>query len=192
MTNTLIIATNNVHKVEEIQAILTGYQCLTLKEAGLQLDVEEDQDSFSGNALKKARALAAKTNLPVLSDDSGLCVEALQDAPGIYSARYAGEKATDQDNYQLLLTKLQKEENRNARFVCCLAFIRNGLEYVFEGNLHGTIALQPSGNQGFGYDPVFIPRQYTETLATLGSEIKNKISHRKQALQQLFAFLQAD
>lgn len=191
--NKLLIASNNAGKVNEIKSMLPHLQVFSLKDAGIDVDVVEDKDSFSGNALKKAQEIAKlHPEYWVLADDSGLCCNALNGAPGIYTARYAGENATNADNIEKLLKALKDENDRSAHFFCALAFCRDGLSYVFEGKVDGQIAHKIEGDGGFGYDPVFIPTTYQNTFAELDSGIKKKISHRNEALKKFMAFIADD
>lgn len=193
----LYIATGNAHKVVELQKMLSedvpGIQVLSAKELGGMPEVDENADSFVGNAFIKARALNEKSQgEPVLADDSGLCVDALDGAPGIYSARYAGKGATDEENRKKLLTVLKgiPATERSAHFACVLAFIdSDGSEHSFSGKCHGSLTFEEQGDGGFGYDPIFQPDGYSETFGVLSSETKNKLSHRAKALQELVQFL---
>lgn len=190
---TLVFATGNQKKLKEAREILKDfYEVKSIKEFD---DVEdnwvEDKETFSGNSLIKARAVFGQLQLPVIADDSGLSVEALNNEPGVYSARYAGENASDQDNLELLLSNLGNEENRTARFITAISYINNdGLEYLFDGEILGSITHEPIGENGFGYDPIFIPKGYSETFAQMDAEQKNSMSHRGKALQALLAFLE--
>jgi XTP/dITP diphosphohydrolase len=189
----ILLASNNQGKIAEIKALLPQYEVFGLKDIGVDIDVVEDKDSFEGNALKKAQEIGeAYPEYWVLADDSGLCCEALDGAPGIYSARYAGENADSEDNMYKLLNELEGNENRSAYFICVLAFYRNGLSYLFDGKVFGTIAKGKSGNKGFGYDPLFIPEGYSETFADLPSRVKKEVSHRANALDKLMTFLNDD
>lgn len=189
----ILLASNNHGKIAEIKALLPQYEVFGLKDIGVDIDVVEDKDSFEGNALKKAQEIGdAYPEYWVLADDSGLCCEALDGAPGIYSARYAGAKANSEDNMAKLLTALEGNENRSAFFMCVLAFYRSGLSYLFDGKVYGTIAKKKSGEKGFGYDPIFIPEGYSETFADLPSTVKKEVSHRANALVKLMAFLNDD
>ncbi|MGM0587031.1 MAG: RdgB/HAM1 family non-canonical purine NTP pyrophosphatase [Bacteroidota bacterium] len=191
----IILASRNPHKLEELQSVM--------REAGIPIqwisaldidglpEVEEDQDTLEGNALKKAREVATQTGLPTLADDTGLEVDALDGRPGVYSARYAGEEATYQDNVDKLLEDLQdvSVHESTARFRTVIALVLNGEEHTFHGTCEGHIIKQAAGEGGFGYDPVFRPLGYEETFAQLDPAVKNRISHRGHALQKLIAFL---
>lgn len=183
----LLIATNNQGKVKEIKAILGGFydEIVSLKDAGLSLEVEEDGDSFEANAVKKAREAAVLAQCDALADDSGLCVDALFGAPGIYSARYAGEDATDEQNNQKLLASLEGQTNRAARFVSVVALVSGDQVTTARGEVCGIIAHAPSGHGGFGYDPLFFVPELGQTFAEISAEVKNGLSHRARALAAL-------
>lgn len=183
----LLIATNNAGKVREIKAILSGFydEIVSLKDAGISLEVEEDGDTFEANAIKKAREAAIAAGCDALADDSGLCVNALDGAPGVYSARYAGEHATDEMNNEKLLESLQGVSDRAARFVSVVALVSGSHVTTARGEVHGVIAHQPSGNGGFGYDPLFFVPELGQTFAQIPQETKNSISHRARALAAL-------
>ena len=184
----LIIATNNQGKVKEIKAILGSFydEILSLKDAGIVADVVEDGNSFYENARKKAVTISEMVDGDVLADDSGLCVDALDGAPGIYSARFSGEDATDEKNNAKLVSLLQGKEDRTARFVCALVMANNGGEKIYvEDSVEGEIIDVPQGENGFGYDPLFYVKQYEQTFAQIPAEEKNKISHRAKALKKL-------
>ena len=183
----LIIATNNAGKVAEIKAILGGFydEILSLKDAGIALEVVEDGETFTENAVKKAREAANITGCDTLADDSGLCVDALCGAPGVYSARYAGEGATDADNNRKLLAALEGIEERGAKFVCAMSLCKDGKIITAYGEVAGTITQAARGEGGFGYDPLFLITEYGQTFGELPADIKNRISHRSNALAAL-------
>ena len=184
----LIIATNNQGKVREIKAILSGFydEILSLKDAGINHDVVEDGNSFHENARKQAVEISEMVDGDVLADDSGLCVEALDGAPGIYSARFSGEGANDEKNNAKLLSLVKDKENRRAWFVCALVLANGGKEKLYvEEKAEGRIIDEPKGENGFGYDPLFYVEEYGQTFAEIPAEIKNKISHRAKALGKL-------
>ncbi len=184
----LIIASNNQHKISEIKAILQGFfsDICSLKEAGIDHETVEDGATFAENAMKKAREIAEISHAYALADDSGLCVDALDGAPGIYSARFAGEHGNDQKNNELLLKKLQDSKNRAAHYVCSVALVApNGKSFTAEGILSGEIAWAPRGAGGFGYDPLFLIQDLGKTAAELSAAQKNAISHRAKALEKL-------
>ncbi len=191
----LIIASNNAHKVTEIKAILSGYfgEILSLREAGIELDVAEDGETFEENALKKAReVLAASGADAALSDDSGLAVDALGGAPGVYSARYAGEGHDDAANNKKLLEAMENvpEDARACRFVSAVALARRGAEpIVCRGEVEGRLLREARGEAGFGYDPLFYYESEGKTFAQMSAESKNLVSHRKRALEALRAAL---
>lgn len=180
----IVIATNNQGKLEEIKKILTEYECLSLKDVGLSLEIEEDQDSFEGNAKKKAETIAKKINLPCIADDSGLCIEALNDWPGVRTARILGEKTTQEKQNQAILEKMKGQKNRKAKVVCVIAFSANGKTILTKGEIKGNITKEPRGNNGFGFDPI-VEVEGGKTLAELTKQEKNQISSRKLALKKL-------
>ncbi len=186
----IVFATHNAHKVSEVQAVLgSEYQLVTATEAGISEEIPETQPTIEGNALQKARYVYEHTGLNCFADDTGLEVEALNGAPGIYSARYAGEHVSYADNNKLLLKNLAGCQNRKARFRTVIALILDGKEHLFEGRVEGTIATEPHGEGGFGYDPLFIPEGSQLTFAEMSPEAKNGISHRGRAVAKLVAFL---
>lgn len=185
----VIIATKNEGKVREFRQLLApyGYEPVSMTEAGVNAEIVEDGETFEENAHIKAKAVHKLTGLPVIADDSGLEVEFLGGAPGIYSARYAGENATDEQRNQKLLDEMQGVDMplRKARFVCAIYFIgENGKEYCVTGTLDGFIGYEPAGTGGFGYDPIFMLDEDT-SLAQLDGREKNKISHRAKAMKRL-------
>jgi len=194
----LLLGTRNPGKLREIASILegSGWSFSSLQEFDHVGSAEENGVTYSENAIAKAQFYAAATGLVALADDSGLEVAALSGAPGVYSARYAGENASDADRRQLLLSELSKTSNtdRRARFVCVVAIAApsGAVLNISEGICHGTITFTPRGDGGFGYDPLFIPDGHTKTFAELPETIKNLISHRALALAQTKQFLAAD
>lgn len=184
----LILASNNAHKLQEIRAILGGEfeEILSLREAGIEHETVEDGKTFLENAEKKAREIAQISGCCALADDSGLCVDALHGAPGIYSARFSGVHGDDKANNRLLLEKLRDVEDRSAHFTCAMALVRpDGSAVLAEGYFYGQIAREEAGCYGFGYDPLFYVPAYGCTSAQLRPEVKNAISHRANALKQL-------
>jgi XTP/dITP diphosphohydrolase len=186
----IVLATTNPGKIREFETMLSpqGFTVLSLRDFPKIPETEETGETFLANALLKARNAAQYIPLPVLADDSGLQVDALHGLPGVRSARFAGENATDSENVQHLLERMNDipREKRAARFVCCLAYVApDGTEVVAEGFLEGWIARAPRGEAGFGYDPVFCPEGSEWTLAEMGSEQKNRISHRRKAVERL-------
>ena len=187
---TLVFATNNLHKLEEVRDILGGsFRIASLKEIGCTDDIPETADTLEGNSLQKARYVKEKFGYDCFADDTGLEVEALGGAPGVFSARYAGPGHDSEANMQKLLKELEGKTNRQAQFRTVVALILEGREYTFEGIVRGTILTERRGTAGFGYDPVFVPEGYAETFAEMGSEEKNRISHRARAVQKLADFL---
>ena len=184
----LIIASNNAHKLQEIRAILGNHfgEILSLREAGIDHETVEDGNTFLENALKKAREIAEISGCCALADDSGLCVDALDGAPGIFSARFAGEHGNDEKNNELLLEKLKGVTERGAHFTSAIALVYpDGRELTAEGYIYGIIAEAPAGRNGFGYDPLFYVPERGCTTAELSPEEKNAISHRANALHLL-------
>jgi XTP/dITP diphosphohydrolase len=193
----ILIATMNEGKLREYRRLLgdvPGLELETMASLPAPIDVIEDRDTFAGNAFKKAREIAVYAGIPCLADDSGLRVDALGGAPGVYSARYAGEGATDVRNNHRLLEALQHvpDGRRTARFVCAIAVVDadGQLLAASEGDCEGRIGREPKGTHGFGYDPLFIPDGYAKTMAELGPETKNRISHRAKAAAKLVPLLQ--
>ncbi|MBR5088989.1 MAG: XTP/dITP diphosphatase [Ruminiclostridium sp.] len=189
----LVIATNNQGKVREIKEMLEplGYEPVSLKDAGIEIEVVEDGETFAENAHKKAAAVYEICRCPVIADDSGLEVDFLDGAPGIFSARYAGEGATDEQRVQKILDELDGVDMsmRSARFVCALyCILDDETEYSVRGTLEGFIGTEPLGHNGFGYDPIFMVDEDT-SVAMLSSEEKNRISHRASAIKQLTEIL---
>ncbi|WP_410493991.1 RdgB/HAM1 family non-canonical purine NTP pyrophosphatase [Chryseobacterium sp. G0162] len=185
----LLVATHNEHKKEEIQQIL-GDDCIvkSLTDYNIHEEIVEDGDSFHANALIKAKYCFEKTGVPSLGDDSGLVVESLEGRPGIFSARYAGDHDFAK-NIEKVLEEMQGIENRKAYFVTVLCYYdENGAQY-FEGRVHGNLLMENKGFKGFGYDPIFVPEGYERTFAEMDPADKNKISHRKQALDLFMDFL---
>ncbi len=188
MINIIILATRNAGKAKELQEMLKDFpvEIKNLNDFGPIPEVEEDGETFDDNAYKKALFAAKVLGLPAIADDSGLVVEALDGAPGVRSARYAGENATDQDNIDKLLKELEGQSNRKAAFECVLSIaVPSGPALTYEGHCDGEITLQPRGNAGFGYDPVFYSPEYGKTFAEISSQEKNRVSHRGRALAEL-------
>nr|WP_239469666.1 non-canonical purine NTP diphosphatase [Bacteroides caecigallinarum] len=187
----LVFATNNAHKLEEIRAILGDkVEILSLNDINCHADIPETADTLQGNAALKAQYIYENYGLDCFADDTGLEVEALNGAPGIYSARYAGGEGHDSEaNMKKLLSEMQDKENRKARFRTVICLIEDGKEHFFEGIVNGSIIRERKGGAGFGYDPVFMPDGYSETFAEMGNDEKNKISHRARAVQKLCEYL---
>ena len=187
---TLIFATNNQHKIEEVKAALPdNFKIITLKEAGIDIDIPEPHDTLQENAAEKARTIFSLTKTNCFSEDTGLEVTELNNEPGVKSARYAGEDKSFQKNIDKLLYNLNGKQNRKARFRTVMCLILNGQEHYFEGICEGRILEEMKGSGGFGYDPVFLPDGEEKTLAEMTMEEKNKISHRKKAIDKVVTFL---
>lgn len=186
----IVFSTNNEHKLEEVKSkIGKYYQIISLKDLGDETDIPETGDTLEENALIKANYLFNKYGYNCIADDTGLEVAALNNAPGVYSARYAGEQKNSEDNITKLLAELKDKEDRSARFRTVIALIKDGKRILFEGSVEGTITEERRGNSGFGYDSVFQPNGYNKTFAELTLEEKNTISHRAKAVDQLVLFL---
>ena len=192
MKKKLVVATNNAHKLEEIAAIL-GYEMelLSLKDIQCFDDIPETADTLEGNARQKALYIYNNYGMDCFADDTGLEVEALNGAPGVFSARYAGDGHDSEANMQKLLHELEGKENHKAQFRTAICLILNGEEHLFEGLVKGEIIGEKRGGSGFGYDPIFVPEGHELTFAELGNEIKNTISHRARAVEKLCMFLKA-
>ena len=189
MDNQLVFATNNNYKTEEVRQILAPkYSVLNLTDIGCDVDIPETGDTFAANATLKSSYVVAHYNLDCFADDSGLEVEALNNEPGIFSARYSGKRG-DAENMQYLLHKMEGIENRNARFKTVISLFKDGKNYLFEGVIAGQLRTAPVGDKGFGYDPIFEPNGYNITFAQMDMDEKNRISHRALAMQKLIAFL---
>lgn len=188
----LIFATNNAHKLEEVIKICpSGIKIISLNDVGVVDDIPETGSTLSDNASQKAWFIYDKFGKNCFADDTGLEIEALNGAPGVYSARYAGEMRDSKMNMNLVLEQMKHIDARSARFRTVISLILNGSEYQFEGIVNGTIALEPSGNKGFGYDPIFVPEGFDQTFAQLEMDIKNRISHRGRAVEALVEFLKS-
>ena len=190
MKKKLVVATNNAHKLEEISAILGNeMELLSLKDIHCNADIPETADTLEGNARQKAMYIHENYGMDCFADDTGLEVEALNGAPGVFSARYAGDGHESEANMQKLLKKLEGKENRKAQFRTAICLIMEGKEYLFEGIVKGHIIEEKRGGAGFGYDPIFVPEGYNQTFAELGNDVKNTISHRARAVEKLCTFL---
>ncbi len=186
----LVFASANLNKIKEIKALLpNNWEIISALEAGISEEIPETGDTLDENAYIKASYIFQKTNKDCFADDTGLEVEALDNRPGVYSARFAGPEKNDQKNIQFLLDQLAGKSNRKARFRTVLCLCIKGEYFYFEGIAEGEIAFNPIGDQGFGYDPVFIPQGYNKTFAQMTLDEKNTISHRKKAFYQLNEFL---
>lgn len=188
--NEIIFATNNAHKLAEVQAVLgDGFRLVTPRECGITEDIPETQPTLEGNASQKAHYLYDRTGRDCFADDTGLEVCALNGAPGVHSARYATDGHDFEANNRLLLKNLEGITDRRARFRTVISLILNGEEHLFEGIVEGHIAEHPSGAEGFGYDPLFIPDGFEKTFAEMTADEKNEISHRGRAVRRLADFL---
>lgn len=186
----LVFATNNRHKLDEVRAIVGNrVEVLSLNDIGCHDDIPETADTLQGNALIKARYIHEKFGVDCFADDTGLEVEALDGAPGVYSARYAGKECDSEANMQKLLQNLTGKSNRNAQFRTVIALIIKGEEKLFNGIVKGTITEEKRGDSGFGYDPVFIPEGFSESFAQMSGDMKNSISHRYRATLELSNYL---
>ena len=188
--HTLIFATNNRNKVAEIQSLIgSNFTVIPLKEAGIEIDIPEPHDQLEANAYEKAITIFKLTNQPCFSEDTGLEIMALDGAPGVRSARYAGENSNAQDNIDLVLSKMTGTENRSAQFRTVICLIWKNQTYYFEGICKGKILQKKEGENGFGYDPIFVPDGASKSFANMTMDEKNQFSHRKKAVMQLFEFL---
>lgn len=187
----LVFGTSNPNKLIELRALTPeSIQLVSMAELGITDDLPETQDTIPGNAIQKVDALYQQIQTNAFAEDTGLEVDALDGAPGVYTARYAGPERSAEANMDLLLRNLKDKENRGAQFRTVIAMIWAGETYTFEGIVRGKIAKEKSGDGGFGYDPIFIPEGYDQTFAQLSSAIKNEISHRGRAVQKMLAFLE--
>jgi len=186
----ICFATNNSKKIEEVKAALgQDFEIVSLQEIGCREELPETGDTLEHNAFQKARYVKENYGVDCFADDTGLEVDALEGAPGVYSGRFAGEPRSDERNINLLLSKMEGKENRKARFKTVIALILNGKEYQFDGIAEGEILFSRKGNGGFGYDPIFQPNGFEKTFAELSLEEKNQISHRGKAVKDLISFL---
>jgi XTP/dITP diphosphohydrolase len=188
--DTIIFATNNQNKIEEVRSVLgKSFNIITLKEAGIDIDISEPHDSLEANATEKSKTIFELTNKNCFSEDTGLEVETLNGEPGVKSARYTGENRNFADNIEKLLLNLKFKTDKTARFKTVISLILDGKEYLFEGICKGKITNEKRGVNGFGYDPVFIPDGSDKTFAEMLMDEKNKFSHRKKALEKMITFL---
>ena len=193
----ILAATSNKHKIEEFRGAFRVLEekmkIITLDDIPAFPPAEETGVSFEENSMLKAQTASAFADMPAFADDSGLEVAALDGAPGVYSARFAGDNASDADRIAKLLDMMKGKTNRRARFVCVMSLAYRGTPVKsFRGEVNGEIIFEPRGSHGFGYDPVFVPDGYTQTFGELGSEIKEKISHRANALEKIVSFIKAE
>lgn len=186
----IVFATNNKNKAKEIQQIVgTQHQIVSLADIGITEDIPEPYETLEENAMAKAEYVWQRKQLPVFGDDTGLEVEALDGAPGVYSARYAGSAKNSEDNMQKLLQELSSKNNRKARFRTVVACIVDGKKHYFEGIVDGEIATNKQGEDGFGYDPIFLPEGLATSFAEMDADAKNEISHRGRAMRKLIDFI---
>ena len=185
----LIFATHNPNKLAEIKSAVNSFEVVGLKEMGIVEDIAETGITLEENALIKSKYIYQKTGFSCFADDTGLEVDALDGRPGVYSARYAGEHATAEENMQKLLSEMEGQKNRNARFRTVISLILNGEEYFFKGEVKGKILHQKTGIDGFGYDPIFNPNGFEKSFAEMTMAQKNEISHRGMAVKKLLHFL---
>lgn len=189
LSDNLIFATNNAHKLDEVRSILgSRFTIKSLKDIGCYADIPETADTLEGNALMKARFLYEKYGVDCFADDTGLEVTALGGAPGVHTARYAGNHDSEA-NMNKLLNELEKKSDRSAQFRTVIALIIEGKEFLFEGIVKGSIAKEKAGDGGFGYDPIFIPEGFSQTFSQMGNDSKNHISHRALAVEKLYNYL---
>lgn len=192
MIKQIVFATNNAHKLSEVQAVLGDrFRLVTLAECDIAEEIPEDAPTLEGNALQKARYVHERTGADCFADDTGLEVDALDGAPGVHSARYATDGHDFAANNRLLLRNLAGAADRRAHFRTVIALILDGREYLFEGRVDGRIAESEAGCGGFGYDPLFVPEGFDKTFAEMGADEKNAISHRGRAVRRLVEFLQS-
>ncbi|HEV3326313.1 MAG TPA: RdgB/HAM1 family non-canonical purine NTP pyrophosphatase [Puia sp.] len=190
MSIRIIFATNNAHKLEEIRAVIgASLEVISLHQAGIDIDIPEPHDTLEANATEKSSVIHRLTGENCFSEDTGLEVPALNGEPGVKSARYAGDQRSDKKNIEKLLHRLNDNNDRHARFRTVISLIWEGQEHLFEGICEGHILLSPAGENGFGYDPVFVPKGESRSFAQLSLEEKNRYSHRRKAADQLVAFL---
>lgn len=186
----IIFATGNKNKVKEIQALIGDkYDILSLKDVSCTEEIPETADTLIGNAIQKAEYIYNQFGKDCFADDTGLMVEALNGEPGVYSARYAGDAKNSEDNMNLLLQKLVSKNNRSAKFQTAICLIQKGEQHIFLGEVEGQITTKKTGNEGFGYDPIFLPKGYDKTFAEMSLAEKNTISHRAKAVNKLIEFL---
>ncbi|WP_276131692.1 RdgB/HAM1 family non-canonical purine NTP pyrophosphatase [Polluticoccus soli] len=185
----LVIASNNAGKIREIRSMIDNISLLSLKDIGFSDEIPEPYDTFEQNAHIKAETIHRFSGKSVFADDSGICVPALGGAPGVFSARYAGVGASDEDNLQKLLAETATKDNRSAYYKAVICLIWKGETHYFEGVCHGSLLSEKRGTGGFGYDPIFVPDGYEQTFAELPLDVKNNISHRGKAVRAMVAFL---
>jgi len=187
-----IFATNNRHKLDEVRFILKNVEILSLEDMGINTEIPEDFYTLHENAMQKAKYIHQLTGMNVFADDTGFEIEALDGRPGVFSARYAGEGCTFEDNVKKVLSEMQGIKDRRASFRTVVALIIDDCEHLFEGSVNGSIIDESMGREGFGYDPIFIPVGFDLTFAQMPSELKNSMSHRARAFEKLAAFLETN
>lgn len=185
----LVIATNNQGKLMELQNLLPDFKLLTLKDIGFNSEIPEPYDTFHENALTKAQTVYQYCGKMTMADDSGICIDTLNGAPGVFSARFAGQNATDGQNVAKVLQSLETRNNRAAHYISVICLIINGSPEYFEGKCFGTITHELQGDGGFGYDPIFLPNGFQKTFAEMDLPLKNELSHRGEAIKEMVKFL---
>ena len=185
----LVFATHNLNKLKEIKLAVDNFDIVGLKDLNINEEIPETGNTLKSNALQKAKYIFDKTGLDCFADDTGLEIESLEGKPGVYSARYAGPDCDFESNIKKVLSELKSYENRKAQFKTVIALIINGKEYFFDGKVEGEILKSKTGNDGFGYDPIFKPNGFNKSFAEMSVELKNNISHRGLAVKQLIKFL---
>ena len=190
MTKKLLFATNNLHKLREVQEIIGNeFQIVSLKDVSIDEDIPETSDTLEGNARQKAQYIFEKTGMNCFADDTGLFINALDGRPGVYSARYAGEGCSFDDNINKILAEMGDAEDRKASFRCVVCLILDGEEHLFEGRIDGMILKERQGLGGFGYDPVFVPKGQSQSFSEMPAYLKNGLSHRGRAISRMMKFL---
>jgi XTP/dITP diphosphohydrolase len=193
MVEKLLFATNNLHKLREVQEIIgDSFRILSLKDVSFEGDIPETSDTLEGNARQKASIIYENKGMDCFADDTGLFIDALDGRPGVYSARYAGEGCSFEDNIRKVLAEMEHEENRKASFRCVVCLILGGNEHLFEGRVDGIILKEKRGAEGFGYDPVFVPDGQSQTFSEMPPYLKNGLSHRGRAIWKMMRFLSID
>lgn len=186
----IVLATQNQNKIREIKNALPNYEVIGIDEINIHEELPENQNTLEGNALEKAQYIFNHFKIPCFADDSGLEIDALENEPGVYSARYAGPQRSDEDNMNLVLANLAENQNRKAKFRTVIAYVAPNIEKTFEGVVHGEIINEKRGENGFGYDPIFIPNGFSKTFAEMTLEEKGQISHRKKAVEQFIQWME--
>ena len=193
MIEKLLFATNNLHKLREVREITgNSFEVLSLEDVSLSEEIPETSDTLEGNARQKARFIFDKTGMDCFADDTGLFIDALDGRPGVYSARYAGEGCSFEDNIRKVLSEMKDAGNRSASFRCVVCLIVGGQEHLFEGRIDGILLAEKRGDEGFGYDPLFIPNGQSQTFSEMPPYLKNGLSHRGRAIGKMVKFLSRD